>query len=191
MPKTVATEWFLRLFTTPDRAAAIAGDMSEEGHVSWFDTLRTAAALFFRQAASQPFRLAFLILMGAVLSDVGRRLVIMPFEHRSYGPSIPWWLQTYVIVATRVLIPALLGYLMVRLAKGRDLTVCLGYGIVQTLFTLIGILVGMARWTPPSYGSWLFVSFLLWRKLIPAISLLVSGVLARRRVLNRELSQAR
>ncbi len=190
MPESVATEWFLRLFTTPDRAAAIAGDMSEEGRVSWCDTLRTAAALFFRQAASQPLRLAFLLMAGVFLA-IGGNIIILPFGRHNFGPSIPWWVQIYLIGVNRVLVPALIGYIAVRLARERDLTLCLSCVIALAALTLVNVSLAALRWTPADYSGWLFISFVLWRAIVPALSLLVSGVFARRRVLTRELSQAR
>ncbi len=190
MPKAVAAEWFLRLFTTPDRAAAIAGDMSEEGRVSWLDTLRTAAALFARSAASQPSRLIFAVVMGAILA-IGGSIIILPFRGHNFGPSLAWWVQTYLIAINRVLIPALIGYIAVRLAKARDLTLCLSCVVTLALFTLVNVFVAALRWSPADYSGWLFISFVLWRAVVPALALLVSGALARRRFLTRHLSQAR
>ncbi|HEX8985001.1 MAG TPA: hypothetical protein VF767_06215 [Bryobacteraceae bacterium] len=67
MSRIAAAEWFLSLFTTRDRASAIAGDLVEQGRALWFNILRTGASLFLRNAMAQPFQLALLVLLPVLL----------------------------------------------------------------------------------------------------------------------------
>ena len=177
MPKSVAAEWFLRLFTTPDRAAAIAGDMSEEGRVAWFDLLRTAAALFFRNVAGAPFRLSLLILFGAVVSTGWGILITIPIVRLN---KLSWALGTYYFVFNRILVTSLVGYLLVRLAKGRDITACLAYAVLSSA-------LGMAMSTRALWYThlWHMAWAVLLNASVSVFFLLASGVCARRRFLTR------
>lgn len=186
MPKTIATEWFLRLFTTPDRAAGIAGDMSEEGRVSWFDTLRTAAMLLVRNAASQPLRLVVLVLLGVCLMLIAANLLIMPFRHLAFGASFPVSVQVGLIFGQRILAPAMVGYMLTLLAKRRDLTACVAFVIAQVLFMLFLVLRG----SPVEYSQLQSATFVLIRGVFPWVSVLIGGTLARRQFLRHELRQA-
>jgi hypothetical protein len=188
MPKTAAAEWFLRLFTTPDRAASIAGDMSEEGRVSWFDTLRTAAALFFRNLAAAPLRIALLVLLGLLLSSPLVSIAIMPKRH--FWTYEIWQFRAYYIAANQIMFPTLIGWALVRLGKGRDITACLAYVAVHVVIVLaaqIHILHNSLLVRPPVMlpHSWLGAAT---TQAISAFFLLASGALARRRSLNRQLT---
>jgi hypothetical protein len=185
MPKADAAEWFLRLLTTPDRAAGLAGDMSEEGRVSWWDTLRTAATLFFRNSASQPFRIALLILFGVFLTVVGALVSSMSFLDPCRS----------AIVA---LFYALIGYVLVQLTKGRDLTAVVAYVIAVSVLMLArnldiilrnpGILVNVVGWN--GHGVWFLCWALLFEQAFRAFFTLGSAAMARRWYLAQNLGQA-
>lgn len=199
MPKAVAAEWFLRLFTTPDRAAAIAGDMSEEGRVSWFDLLRTAAALFFRNVAGAPFRLLLLLLCGAVVSVACWNLAIIPlglhnFRRSGYcfldayyfavlRRSDHWVFIAYYFAVNRILATSLVGSLLVRFAKGRVVTACLTYAIVSSAIPLAPMVMhARALWNAHLYSGWRLSLGML---SVSAFFLLASGVYTRKRFLTR------
>ena len=184
MPKSVAAEWFLRLFTTPDRAAALAGDMSEEGRVSWFDTLGTAAALFFRNVAEGPVRLVLLILLGTFLGAACWNLASISIRLHSFQRSEYWMVSVLFFAAERLLAPALTGYVLVRFAKGRDITACLAYGIVSTVLPLYSISMhANAVWRAQVYPGWFIALGAVFQLAFPAFVLLTSGVLTRKRYL--------
>jgi len=190
MPKFVAAEWFLRLFTTPDRAAALAGDMSEEGRVSWFDVLRTAAALFFRNVAGAPVRLLLLLVLGVFLSLGCWYAGTIPM--RMLAPrSLAYWFSIYVFAVDRLLAPALTGYALVRFAKGRDITACVAYGIVSTMLPLYFLILHAdARWRAHVQPGWQIALGAVFQLAFPAFVLLTSGVLTRKRFLRRQMVQA-
>jgi hypothetical protein len=183
MPKAVAAEWFLRLFTTPDRAGAIAGDMSEEGRVSWFDLLRTVAALFLRNVAVAPFRFLLLVLCGAIVSIASWELANIPVRLRYFWRFEPWVLGTYSFAIHRILGASLIGYLLVRLAKGRDITACLAYAVISS--ALLMALNARALWYTHRYSAWHLALGILFSGAVPACFLVVSGVYTRKRFLNR------
>jgi hypothetical protein len=195
MPKSVAAEWFLRLFTTPDRASALAGDMSEEGRVSWFDVLRTAAALFFRSVAEAPVRLVLLLLLGVFVNLVCNNLASLPLRpmRQNFQGSEYWWmfgLYFYGVVQDLVA-PALTGYALVRLAKGRDITACVAYAIMRTVLPLYFMISHAGAEMKAGRSGWEAAGSLVFRLAFPALVLLASGALTRKRLLRQEMARAR
>jgi hypothetical protein len=185
MPKSVAAEWFLRLFTTPDRAAALAGDMSEEGRVSWWDTLHTAAALFFKSIAGAPVRVFFLLLLGAFLEMACHNLASLPIRFHNFQRSEVWMIITLFFVTDYFLAPALTGYALVRLARGRDITACVAYVIMSVTLPLYMMILHVGAEIRIGRPWWVAVGNQALRLALPALILLAAGSLARRRELRR------
>jgi hypothetical protein len=186
MPKSAAAEWFLRLFTTPDRAAAIAGDMSEEGRVSWFDLLRTAAALFFRNVSGTPFRLLLLILSGVVVRFAFLDLFGTLARFSNILRSEPWVFGACHFAVNHILITSLIGYMLVRFAKERDITACLVYVIVISALPLPPMVMSArALWDAHAVSAGHLALGMLLSEAVPAFFLLASGVYARKHFLTR------
>jgi hypothetical protein len=185
MPKSVAAEWLLRLFTTPDRASALAGDMAEEGRVSWFDVLRTAAALFFKNVAGAPVRVFLLLLLGAFLGVACGILASIPVRVHNFQRSEIWMFSAFYFLIDRLLAPALTGYALVRLAKGRDVTACVAYVIMSAVLPLYIMIMHAGAEIRIGRPWWEAVGSLVFRLAFPALVLLVSGSLTRRRMLRQ------
>jgi hypothetical protein len=190
MPKSVAAEWFLRLFTTPDRAAALAGDMAEEGRVSWFDVLRTAAALFFRNIGGAPVRLVLLLLLG-VFVNLACSFADAPLRLLHIQLSGYWIPAVYFFAVDRLLGPALTGCALARLSKGRDITACVAYVIMSTVLPLYLMILHAGAEMRAGRSWWEAVGGLVFRLAFPALVLLASGALTRKRLLREEMARAR
>ena len=109
MRKVTAAEWLLSLFTTPDRASAVAGDLLEQRGSFWFNTLRTAGALLLKSAAAQPLRLLLVVLLGDFLYECVRD---GPMILITRGQASLWRLAWRLVVA-----PAAMGYVVSRFAR--------------------------------------------------------------------------
>lgn len=159
MPRVTAAEWFLSLFTTRDRASAIAGDLLEQRRASWLNILRIGASLFLRSVIAQPLSLSLLILLGLILHIVAANVAGIPirFGFITRLPSAKfYWLVSMSIVA-----PAFIGHVIARLARGPEITAC---------FVLVAI------------------STCIFGDVIAAFFLLAAGALTRKRALTRQLS---
>ena len=181
MHKAAAAECFLALFTTPHRACAIAGDLFEQPRASWLNILRTAGALFLRNVAAQPWRLSLLVLFGFFLRIATAQVYGIPIRVgwiTRLPTAKPYWL-----VADSFVAPALIGYVIARLTREREITACLAYVIIHALFTLSA---SSAAW-----DAHFFRSTLIFGDVVPAIFLLTAGSLTRQRALARRLSPIR
>src|SRR5688572_21720826 len=72
MFKVDVAEWILSMTTTPERAAAAAGDLMQESHTRgslwfWANLLKTTASLVWRAWAAEPFYLTGLALRAFLL----------------------------------------------------------------------------------------------------------------------------
>jgi len=182
MPKAVAAEWFLRLFTTPDRALAIAGDMSEEGRVSITDLIRTGASLFAGNIAGAPFRLLLLLLGGVAVNLICWDLATFALSYHTFG-SVWNWSIVYA-VTSRIVIPIIMGDLLVRFSTHRDMTACATHAILIWLLPVVWTVMRiLATMNARPYFPWLVVLSTLVTWLIAACLLLASGIRTRKRFL--------
>ena len=179
MPKVTAAEWFLSLFTTRDRASAIAGDLAEQGRVSWLNILRTGGSLFLRSAIAQPWRLGLLFLLGLVLEIAAWQLYMISI-HAGFitrSTALIYWLVSYLAL------PALIGHVIARFARGREITACMAYVLLHALLVLSCALA----WRAPFL--WFFISWIS-TETVQALLILAVGALTRRRPMARRLSHA-
>jgi hypothetical protein len=121
MPNIGLAESVLSLFTQPDVAASIAGDLAEEFAAKgfWPQVLRTAFALFFQQMASRPWRVAVLVLTGFVLTQIATSGILI-------GGGI-----TESIAG-----PLLIAILVGRLSRGKEMTACALLALSSMLFSM-------------------------------------------------------
>ena len=109
MPNVGLAESVLSLFTQPDIAASIAGDLAEEFALKqfWLHVLRTAFALFFQQIVRRPRRVVILVLAGFVFTQI----------------AVSGLLAGGVVLEA-IVEPLLIGILIAGLRRGREMTVC-------------------------------------------------------------------
>jgi hypothetical protein len=170
MRKVTAAEWLLSLFTTPDRASAVAGDLLEQRGSFWFNTLRTAGALLLRSAAAQPFRLLLVVLLGYILYEGVTRSPLVFLIRR--GQASLWWLAWRLAVA-----PATMGYVVARFARGSEVAACLAVAVIE--WFLFG--VGLSH-TGPGYFALrpAVLAWLLFRHTAPGFVLICVGAWTRK-----------
>ncbi len=97
MPDPNWPERLLSLFTTPDRASAIAGDLVEvNGEGSpffvWLDVLRTALGLWRGTVADAPWRVLMVAMMGCVLvaGPAIAGIAVVALFPASIGSPVSW-----------------------------------------------------------------------------------------------------
>jgi hypothetical protein len=107
MPNVGLAESVLSLFTQPEIAASIAGDLAEEFAAKqfWLHVIRTALALCFQQFLSRPRRVVILVLTGFAATEI----------------AVSGILASGLILETLVE-PLLIGILIAGLSRGRELT---------------------------------------------------------------------
>lgn len=153
MHSTHIAEWILGLVTNRDRAVSTVGDLVEEASsrgVVWFwsGILRIAASLLWRGVAENPLRLAGVAFIGLAV-DVLVSLLVAALSglvfffvawsgHQVQGN--PVWL-TIGLDAPTLLVSLWIGRILARWAPGRELSACLAYGILGSLFSLVMMFV--------------------------------------------------
>ncbi len=143
-----AAEGLLALFTSPDRALSVVGDLSEQacsrGSIwFWFQIVRTTAAFFWQELCDAPLRIAFVVAAGWLAHQAIALYVAFPFAQLlGWTPPIYYtvhqraaWLVGMLLFGL-ILVPFLLGLLMARFSGGRSVTVCLAFALIgQNLLT--------------------------------------------------------
>jgi hypothetical protein len=145
-----AAERLLCLFVPLDEASPIAGDFSEEARNRgaiwfWSQVIRTFIAMFGRGLAAGPFRTGVLVLLGVLLTQIPGRFAIAWMKANPYfcGTVLCDTVVWQGLAACQwVIAPLLIGYLLARLAPGREVTVCLTLAIVSDL-SMLGYWVGI------------------------------------------------
>ena len=161
------SEWILGLVTSRDRAATTVGDLLERdspvgGVRFWSRISRIAASLLWRQLAENPLPVAGVAAIGLVADVVASLLIavlsgVLFFFAASNGHQLTseWW--NVGLEVPPLLISVLIGRMLARWAPGRELSACLAYGILGTLFSLLLAFVdpgGLA----PSALFWVFLN---------------------------------
>jgi len=153
----VVAELFLCLFTDADRATSIVGDLQEQAQERnslwvWIQVLRTAGVLFVHNVAAAPLQLGVLVVVGCLLeltcTWIGGFLMrawVNAANAAPPHPAILLPLGDFGIWVWQSGHPLLVGILVARLARGRELTVC------------VAVAVGMAL-----VNLFFFVSFFWW-----------------------------
>jgi hypothetical protein len=175
MRKVQIAEWILGLVTSRDRAASTVGDLLEQAAargVLWFwsGALRTAASLLWRGVAENPVRITAVAFIGLAVDITASLLLagvtglvffVMPVSAVSSAlgawsghqvhPSYAWW------IAPQLAISVLIGRMLARWAPGRELSACLAFGILGSIFSLCADVI-----SPGGFGFstlfWVFLS---------------------------------
>jgi hypothetical protein len=183
MRDTLLAERLLSLFTSADRAAAIAGDLTEErGHrgpiLFWLDVVGTLSALWRGAVTDAPLRVLMLALSGCALL-VGPALVgvaAVALFPASIGSSVSWIALSFSWCAGALWT----GATLVGIAPSRGMAACATLAMVgETL--LSAFLMMMPRPDLPTVHLVLVYTTTL---VVPAL-LLVGGAIARRRMILR------
>lgn len=196
MPRSGWAEYLLSWFTSPDRAAAITGDLLEESRthsVAWFwlHVIRTTLSLFVQAMLSAPIRMAALLVAGLLSLVVGLPLTALLLrgivESRSivqvigWHPSFFYWWKHWLawFLWGRLLCPFLVGFTVAYLSRGKEMTICCALAM-STEALVLGIwfwrVAVVHLYTPTSFPVWSSLS---------VISLCGAGILVRHRTLNR------
>jgi hypothetical protein len=176
-----AVERLFSLFTSSDRAVAIAGDLAEEREQRgwiwfWLHVLRVTFALWRSAAAEAPLRVLALVLAGVALLSApafGGVAAVFLFPQSMDSPvgwiALPffWWGGALWTGAS-----------LVALAPRRGMAACATLAVAGEAL-LIGF-GGPAMWRDPSHTY--FVLFCT-TGLAAAAALLVGGAIARRRMM--------
>jgi hypothetical protein len=143
-------EWILALVTTRDRAASIAGDLTEQAAARgavwfWFSVFRTASSFLRRDVAERPVRLTGLALLGiAVYAGIGLLfagldgvvgfIAVYGSGNHLQLDSIGWkvWFAAPVLVSS-----LLVGRMLARWAPGRELAACVVYAVLVAIYNLV------------------------------------------------------
>ncbi len=175
-----AVEALLSLFTAPDRAESIAGDLTEEREVRgsawfWFHVFRTTFSLFTKALASAPGMVLALVALGfAFFATLAFAGVAAVFLFPSIGSGVSW-----VLVSLFWWSAALwTGVSLVGIAPKHGMTACLtlavaGEALLLIFFTVI---------EPPKVWSILVYT----SGLLTAAPLLAGGAIARRHAAARD-----
>jgi hypothetical protein len=141
----VVAELFLCLFTDADRATSIVGDLQEQAQERnslwfWMQVLRTAAVLFAHNVAAAPLQLGVLVVFGCLFeltcTWIGGFLMRAWVNAANATPSHPAILlplADFGIWVWQSGHPLLVGILVARLARGRELTVCVAVAVAMAL----------------------------------------------------------
>lgn len=178
MRRTMTAEALLSLFTSPDHAAAIAGDLTEmhEGEPAffWLDVLRVLPALWCRAVMRAPLRVLLLVAMGCALligpAVVGIAAVAL-FPASIHAPLT--WIAMWAIWSVGAWRT---GASLVRMDPHRGMPACVALAIViEATLTALGV-----RDHHPNLGNAQFVLSFTTGLLAPGL-LLFGGAIARRR----------
>jgi hypothetical protein len=152
MLSLLAAECLLCFFTKPGRAASIAGDLLEESrHRSslwfWSQVIRTAAGLLARNLVSAPVRVSILISVGCLLElacvaaygflhgHILNSAVAAAKANLSVNP-FPMFLAIASLWVWHVTHPFLIGLVVARFARGREVALCAAVAAVASAFYL-------------------------------------------------------
>jgi hypothetical protein len=185
MPKSSAAEALLSLFTRPDRAASIAGDLMEEAHRRgpfwfWCNVAGTAISLLWHSLATAPIRSVALVLAALLLKLVVDIAIIRVGPH-ALGLHADRISGVGAMIAWRsALVPFLLGLFVARLARGREIAACTAL-VVALQINSCGYLAFYGSTGHAVPVSWFCISIFF--NLISAVPLLGGAALVRRRAL--------
>jgi hypothetical protein len=133
LPDYSFAETLLSFFTSPERAATIAGDFAEEAQRRgsfwfWRQTLQTAISLCFRQIGTAPVQLGLLFVIGNIFIDW-----FPSFKLDEVQKAAAAWSEHTVnpanftmihLLMTRIGGAILSGLMLAGLSRGREVLVC-------------------------------------------------------------------
>ena len=182
MPDTDRAQRLLALFTSPERAEGIAGDLTEDrdggGTISfWRHVLATTVALWGSTFSRAPLRTLGLMTAGYFLfaSSALSGVVAVRLFPQQIGPAVSW-----IVLSSLWWGGALCtGALLVRIAQARGMAACVVLAITaEALLIAFGVTVRRPSTAIPS------VAFYLIAALAP-LPLLTGGTLVRLRLIAR------
>jgi hypothetical protein len=181
-------ERLLSLFTSPDSAAGIVGDLSEErgqrgGVWFWRQVLGTVLSLVRGALVESPGIVLLLVLLGIVLSVVvvslGTAVAV-----RTMGPSNGLWIFLFLVSSAGALIA---GATLVAAAPRVGMAACV---LVAGIHTLMFLVVGLYLFSVAPHIAWVgWVSFVVSR-LSSLVLLCLGGAMIKRRWNGRTLRTA-
>jgi hypothetical protein len=148
--KTRIAERILGLVTTRDRAACIAGDLTEVAAARsdimfWASVFGTATSLLWREIAEHPAHLTGLALAGlavyividglfAGLDGVAFFIAALSGGNHIQPDSIGWkiWFVVPVLVSS-----LLIGRMLARWARGLEMAACAVYAVFVSIYNLV------------------------------------------------------
>jgi hypothetical protein len=178
--RDIVSERLFSLFTSSDRAEAIAGDLMEEReeHGStwfWLHVVRISLALWRDAAMEAPLRVLALATVACALFTApafGGAAAVRLFP-QLMGPPVSWIALSFFWSGGALGI----GALLVTIAPRHGMAACATLAVASEVL-LMG--VGTAVWRALSSGD--FLLFYMTGLLVPA-PLLVGGAIARRRMI--------
>jgi len=145
LPKYSFAEVFLSFFTSPGRAASIAGDLAEESQGRrfrfWRQVIGTAVSLGFRQLGTAPVQLLLLLLAGNIVIDWTPKLTLEgvrnAFANWSAHAVDPQALTLKQLLLTRVAGSLVAGLILAALSRGREVMVCTVVALSRPILFLV------------------------------------------------------
>jgi hypothetical protein len=154
MHKLHIAEQILALVTSSDRAASIAGDLSEEAATRgaawfWSGVLRTAVSLLWRDVAENPARVTVLAFVGLAIY-VGLDLLFAGLSgfaffiaafRSGHAPQLSFIGWRIWFLAPALVCPLSVGRMLARWAPGREASACLAYAMAALICGFISMVV--------------------------------------------------
>jgi len=146
LPNYLFAETLLSFFTTPERAATIAGDFAEDAQRRgsfwyWRQVIQTAVSLCFRQIGTAPIQLALLFVAGNIVIDFfplikidGVRKTIADWNAHTLDPAN--FTLTHLLM-TRVVGAITVGLGLAALSRGREVLACGAVALTRPLLFLL------------------------------------------------------
>ncbi len=189
-------EAVLALFTPPDRAASIVGDLSEQargGAWFWLQVARTATAMYCQDLREAPLRISALVAFTTatflgfrVAQLVGGIVIYVPLEWTAW--------QVGIFGCANVLVLLMLGIFLAHFSNGRPMTACITSTvvsqIVMTVWRCSKLWSLMEGFTLADKFFYLFHFDLpesAFFSIVGAIPIIGAGYLYRRRALRRSI----
>src|SRR5262245_54100993 len=206
MRSTRSAEWILSLVTSPDRAAAIVGDLMEDdtdqGRLRFWSAVPfIALSLLGRDLAASPLRMTGLAVLGVValfllsgvLGVAAHFLVFVAFHSAAPGETgfgTAGVLASYARWVSSFVAQFVVGRMLARLSPGRELAPCVA------LTVLVSAVAGAAAIISPAGSDLSLTSSVTLRILsydVPFVLAVSAGALAvrRRRVVMSTVGDAR
>ena len=187
MPNATPAESVLTLFTTPDRALSITGDLAEEARSRgpfwfWAHVVRTTMSLFWRDFATAPARMAVLGTLGLLMFVGLTALGVLNDEflfNRLFGEDeLGRTRMFFWFFLNGLLTPYLVGIVLAHLAPDREMT-CVGAAVIALEMLNCAVFVwfvsiGIPVWWP---------GFVFGMHLMAGASALTAGARQRQRVI--------
>jgi hypothetical protein len=145
LPDYSFAETLLSFFTSPDRAATIAGDFAEEAQRRgsfwfWRQVVQTAVSLSFRQIGAAPAQLALLFVAGNMMIDWAPH-----FKIEAVQKAVADWNEHTLdpanftlthLLMTRVVGSIMTGLALAALSREREVMVCGAVALSRPLLFL-------------------------------------------------------